>query len=99
MFPPAPLRLHFNVWWGLCTLPIHARLLIAAALLDHVAAGSTPTLWYDRPAKYWEEALPVGNGRIGAMIYGGVLRDHIQLNEETIWSGTATPKLADPTFR
>ena len=56
-------------------------------------------LWYDRPAQYWEEALPVGNGRIGAMVYGGVLRDHIQLNEETIWSGAPTPKLADPTFR
>ena len=56
-------------------------------------------LWYDRPAQYWEEALPVGNGRIGAMVYGGVHRDHIQLNEETIWSGAPAPKVADPTFR
>ena len=57
------------------------------------------TLWYDRPAQYWEEALPVGNGRIGAMIYGGVDHDHIQLNEETIWSGTPKPAVADPAFR
>ena len=56
-------------------------------------------LWYDRAAQYWEEALPVGNGRIGAMVYGGVHRDHIQLNEETIWSGAPTPKVADPAFR
>jgi alpha-L-fucosidase 2 len=56
-------------------------------------------LWYDRPAQYWEEALPVGNGRVGAMVYGGVHREHVQLNEETIWSGAPTPKLADPTFR
>ena len=66
-----------------------------------VAAGAPSRwlLWYDRPAQYWEAALPVGNGRIGAMVYGGVQRDHIQLNEETIWSGTPAPKTADPTFR
>jgi alpha-L-fucosidase 2 len=57
------------------------------------------TLWYDRPANYWEEALPVGNGRIGAMVHGGVLRDHIQLNEETIWSEKPAPVTADPTHR
>ncbi len=57
-------------------------------------------LWYRQPAQNWEEALPVGNGRIGAMIYGGVLRDHIQLNEETIWSNVPkTPGSADPAFR
>ncbi len=44
-------------------------------------------LWYGEPAERWEEALPVGNGRLGAMIYGGVSEDHIQFNEETLWSG------------
>lgn len=44
-------------------------------------------LWYDRPAKYWVEALPLGNGRLGAMVFGGVAREHFQLNEETLWSG------------
>lgn len=69
-------------------------LLPAATLAD-----PRLVLWYDRPAQYWEEALPVGNGRIGAMVFGGVHRDHIQLNEETIWSGAPAPKVADPTFR
>lgn len=44
-------------------------------------------LWYDRPASRWEEALPVGNGRIGGMVYGGIHREMIALNEDTLWSG------------
>jgi alpha-L-fucosidase 2 len=44
-------------------------------------------LWYRRPASVWGEALPLGNGRLGAMVYGGVEREIIQLNEESIWSG------------
>ena len=44
-------------------------------------------LWYDRPAEHWLEALPLGNSRMGAMVYGGVLEEEIQLNEETFWSG------------
>jgi len=45
------------------------------------------TLWYSHPAVNWNEALPIGNGRLGAMIYGGVKTEHIQLNEQTLWSG------------
>jgi alpha-L-fucosidase 2 len=45
-------------------------------------------LWYDRPAQHWVEALPLGNGRLGAMVYGGVESDTIQLNEDTFWSGS-----------
>lgn len=44
-------------------------------------------LWYDKPAQNWNEALPLGNGRIGAMIFGRVDEELIQLNEETLWSG------------
>lgn len=44
-------------------------------------------LWYKHPAQEWTEALPVGNGRLGAMIFGGVNEELIQLNEETLWSG------------
>lgn len=44
-------------------------------------------LWYQRPAEYWEEALPVESGRLGAMIYGRVDKEIIQLNEESLWSG------------
>ncbi|OYX81801.1 MAG: alpha-L-fucosidase, partial [Flavobacteriales bacterium 32-34-25] len=44
-------------------------------------------LWYDKPSEKWVEALPVGNGRIGAMIFGGVEEELLQLNESTLWSG------------
>jgi alpha-L-fucosidase 2 len=45
-------------------------------------------LWYTQPAKKWTEALPIGNGRLGAMIFGGVENDRIQFNEETLWTGS-----------
>ena len=44
-------------------------------------------LWYQRPAPDWNAALPVGNGRLGAMVFGGTLRERLQLNEESVWSG------------
>jgi alpha-L-fucosidase 2 len=44
-------------------------------------------LWYQQPAKEWTEALPVGNGRLGAMIFGGVKDENIQFNEDTLWTG------------
>lgn len=44
-------------------------------------------LWYDAPAKDWTEALPVGNGRLGAMVFGGATDERLQLNEDTLWSG------------
>lgn len=44
-------------------------------------------LWYRRPAAQWDEALPVGNGRLGAMVFGGVELERLQLNEETVWAG------------
>lgn len=44
-------------------------------------------LWYNKPATVWTEALPIGNGRMGAMIYGGTENETIQFNEETLWTG------------
>lgn len=44
-------------------------------------------LWYDKPAERWVEALPIGNGRLGAMVYGDPINEIIQLNENTIWAG------------
>ena len=44
-------------------------------------------LWYDSPARYFEESLPIGNGKIGASIYGGVNNDIIYLNDITYWTG------------
>src|SRR5262249_53440516 len=45
------------------------------------------SLWYRQPAAKWEEALAIGNGRIGAMVFGGVNREQLQLNEDTLWAG------------
>ena len=56
------------------------------------ACGSEPAapaleLWYARPAERWVEALPVGNGRLGAMVFGGTASERIQFNEDTVWQG------------
>jgi alpha-L-fucosidase 2 len=48
-------------------------------------------LWYDAPAKAWEEALPLGNAKIGAMVFGGVVTERFQLNDNTLWSGFPDP--------
>ncbi|WP_298191213.1 glycoside hydrolase family 95 protein [Novosphingobium sp.] len=64
-----------------------------AALVGSPARGTAPAtssadrLWYTRPAAIWTEALPVGNGRLGAMVFGGTAHERIQLNEDTLWSG------------
>ncbi|WP_432797162.1 glycoside hydrolase family 95 protein [Poriferisphaera sp. WC338] len=49
------------------------------------------SLWYRQPAEKWVEALPIGNGKLGAMIFGNPAKEHIQLNEETIWAGPPVP--------
>jgi len=51
------------------------------------APGEPLSLWYRQPAARWEEALAIGNGRIGAMIFGGINRERLQLNEDTLWAG------------
>ena len=51
--------------------------------------GTLPDMWYAAPATAWTEALPVGNGRLGAMVFGGVDAERIQLNEATVWEGNA----------
>jgi alpha-L-fucosidase 2 len=55
---------------------------------ESIAPPEGFSLWYRRPAKNWDEALPVGNGRLGAMIFGGIEGERIQLNEDTLWSGS-----------
>ena len=49
-------------------------------------------LWYNQPAQKWTEALPVGNGRLGAMVFGGITQERIQLNEDTMWAGPPVPQ-------
>ena len=55
-------------------------------------------LWYEQPAVEWEEALPIGNGRMGAMVYGGTDCERIQLNEESMWYGGKVNRI-NPDFR
>ncbi|NUM53021.1 MAG: glycoside hydrolase family 95 protein [Candidatus Hydrogenedentes bacterium] len=54
---------------------------------DDASLQNRNTLWYDAPAETWSSALPIGNGRIGGMVFGGVERERIQLNEDSLWSG------------
>lgn len=71
-----------------------ALILFAALLLVSVSRQGAAqeedgrlTLWYPTPAELWVEALPLGNGRLGAMVFGGAASERIQFNEETLWSG------------
>ncbi len=50
-------------------------------------ASAATRLWYEQPAAKWEEALPVGSGRLGAMVFGGTAEERIQFNEDTLWTG------------
>lgn len=62
-------------------------LIALSACVQQPEEDSLLKLWYDKPAEHWVEALPVGNGRLGAMIYGNPENEIIQLNENTIWAG------------
>lgn len=71
-----------------------AAILGASWMLDQSTAQAQPTtapnplsLWYNQPADQWIKALPVGNGRLGAMIFGNVENERLQLNEDTLWAG------------
>ncbi len=62
-------------------------LALSPGLAPAQTSSATPLLWYRQPARIWNDALPVGNGRLGAMVFGGAADEHLQLNEETLWSG------------
>ena len=57
-------------------------------LISNLVSGQDLKLWYSQPAQNWSEALPIGNSRLGAMVYGGIEREELQLNEETFWAGS-----------
>jgi len=68
--------------------------ILASFLLFFQSCNNTSTdstqnlkLWYNEPAEQWVEALPIGNGRLGAMVFGGIQTERIQLNEESVWTG------------
>ena len=89
-----PLLFLLSFGFGLCD-PANTSTLAAEPSPD---AASNPrrrassqaarwTLWYGKPAAKWTEALPIGNGRLGAMVFGGPAREQLQLNEDTLWAG------------
>ncbi|MCD6303904.1 MAG: glycoside hydrolase N-terminal domain-containing protein [Planctomycetes bacterium] len=67
------------------------RLPVGRAVIEGQDRVQAPAgewvLWYRKPAGRWTEALPVGNGRMGAMVFGGVDVERIQFNEDTLWTG------------
>lgn len=66
--------------------------VLAVIVLTKVAAAQQPLeLWYDKPAEKWESALPLGNGRLGAMVFGGTKTEHLQLNEISMWAKEPQP--------
>src|ERR1043165_6375810 len=60
----------------------------APAILNIEPQNDALILWYDKPAAEWTEALPVGNGRLGAMVFGGPANEQLQLNEDTLYAGS-----------
>ncbi|MBM4040084.1 MAG: glycoside hydrolase family 95 protein, partial [Planctomycetes bacterium] len=67
--------------------PVTIALACVALAASVQAAQSDLVLWYRQPAKRWDEALPVGNGRLGAMVFGGTAEERIQFNDDTLWAG------------
>jgi alpha-L-fucosidase 2 len=68
-------------------LPVLLLLFVTPSLFAQQPARNFMRLWYDKPAANWNEALPIGNGRLAAMVFGDVQNERLQLNEETIWAG------------
>jgi len=82
---------------------------LPSSLLAQETRGRRDSLWYTQPANEWVQALPIGNGRIGAMVFGGIANERLQLNEDTFFSGgpydpvnpqarEALPKVRDLVF-
>lgn len=78
----------------------HKIFLLACGTLISVStfAQQNLKLTYNRPAENWNEALPIGNGKLGAMVFGGAVQEHLQLNEETIWAGEPGNNVPKNTF-
>src|SRR5690606_5480701 len=71
-----------SIYYGTMTI------ILLGTIGAHGQTDNALKLWYDQPAESWMTgALPIGNGYMGAMIFGGVEEEHIQFNEETLWTG------------
>ena len=71
---------HFKTYLG-------AMALALSGCQSATDSCETTELWYAQPAEVWMESLPIGNGRLGAMTYGGIEEEKLALNESTMWSG------------
>jgi alpha-L-fucosidase 2 len=80
------MKSHTQERWVVCIVALTAFGTIAGAAEDS-SDWAGLKLWYRQPAREWTEALPVGNGRLGAMVFGGVNKERLQLNEVSLWSG------------
>jgi len=69
-------------------MKVIASLLLILSAAKSLAQQNDLKLWYSKPASNWNEALPIGNGRLAAMVFGDPANEHFQLNEETIWAGS-----------
>jgi len=74
------------------------RLSVIFIFIAATVQAEEPKLWYDKPAGKWTEALPLGNGRLGAMVFGGTATERIQINEESLWAGCQVEAYA-PDFK
>ena len=72
--------------------------VVATVISISVHAQQNLKLTYSKPAENWNEALPIGNGKLGAMVFGGAKQEHLQLNEETIWAGEPGNNVPKNTF-
>ena len=66
---------------------LFAVFAIWLSIAAQVDAEESPTLWYLEPAEEWVEAVPIGNGRLGGMVFGSTPKERVQLNEESLWAG------------
>lgn len=71
----------------ICTITLSAQEADISTQIDKKQFDPATLMWYEAPADNWDGALPVGNGRLGAMVYGNYATETIQLNEDTYWSG------------
>ncbi len=68
-------------------------ILFLSIFISVVCIGQENKLWFTEPAKEWNEALPLGNGSLGAMVFGGVSQERLQLNEESLWTHGGMPDI------
>ncbi|AXP80041.1 hypothetical protein CJ739_948 [Mariniflexile rhizosphaerae] len=81
------------------TILFYSLILLIGIQSISAQSNTNLKLWYDEPAEIWNEALPLGNGRLGAMVFGDPAVERLQLNEETIWAGSPNSNAHDKALK